>query len=187
MKVDVELEPFTPLLRPTYADAHAGAISEVRMEGYEFGHTYVWQGPDTACAGTSIMIGGCISSKPDSDVELQPESGFDQREPQAPAHAVYATTHYQTSRSRSVPEKSVDRSSCRPAMRRNAVPSAHSGGAFLGKGPAVSSTSLGAQMHEHLRAIVTVTDEPGQVGPNCRRLQLLLRTHRPGGNQTRYR
>ena len=45
MKVDVELEPFTPLLRPTYADAHAGAISEVRMEGYEFGHTYVWQGP----------------------------------------------------------------------------------------------------------------------------------------------
>ena len=46
MKVDVELEPFTPLLRPTYADAHAGAISEVRMEGYEFGHTYVWQGPD---------------------------------------------------------------------------------------------------------------------------------------------
>ena len=47
MKVDVELEPFTPLLRPTYADAHAGAISEVRMEGYEFGHTYVWQGPDT--------------------------------------------------------------------------------------------------------------------------------------------
>ena len=35
----------TPLLRPTYADAHAGAISEVRMEGYEFGHTYVWQGP----------------------------------------------------------------------------------------------------------------------------------------------
>ena len=46
MKVDVELEPFTPLLRPTYADAHAGAISEVRMEGYEFGHTYVWQGPE---------------------------------------------------------------------------------------------------------------------------------------------
>jgi hypothetical protein len=45
VKVDVELEPFTPLLRPTYADAHAGAISEVRMEGYEFGHTYVWQGP----------------------------------------------------------------------------------------------------------------------------------------------
>ena len=45
MKVDVELEPFTPLLLPTYADAHAGAISEVRMEGYEFGHTYVWQGP----------------------------------------------------------------------------------------------------------------------------------------------
>ena len=45
MRVDVELEPFTPLLRPTYADAHAGAISEVRMEGYEFGHTYVWQGP----------------------------------------------------------------------------------------------------------------------------------------------
>ena len=45
MKVDVELEPFTPLLRPTYADAHAGAISEVRMEGYEFGHTYVWSGP----------------------------------------------------------------------------------------------------------------------------------------------
>ena len=48
MKVDVELEPFTPLLRPTYADAHAGAISEVRMEGYEFGHTYVWQGPGTS-------------------------------------------------------------------------------------------------------------------------------------------
>ena len=48
MKVDVELEPFTPLLRPTYADAHAGAISEVRMEGYEFGHTYVWQGPDVS-------------------------------------------------------------------------------------------------------------------------------------------
>ena len=48
MKVDVELEPFTPLLRPTYADAHAGAISEVRMEGYEFGHTYVWQGPVAA-------------------------------------------------------------------------------------------------------------------------------------------
>ena len=47
MKVDVELEPFTPLLRPTYADAHAGAISEVRMEGYEFGHTYVWSGPAT--------------------------------------------------------------------------------------------------------------------------------------------
>ena len=48
MKVDVELEPFTPLLRPTYADVHAGAISEVRMEGYEFGHTYVWQarGPE---------------------------------------------------------------------------------------------------------------------------------------------
>ena len=45
MKVDVELKPFTPLLRPTYADAHAGAISEVRMEGYEFGHTYVWSGP----------------------------------------------------------------------------------------------------------------------------------------------
>ena len=45
MKVDVELEPFTPLLRPTYADAHAGAISEVRMEGYEFGHTCVCKGP----------------------------------------------------------------------------------------------------------------------------------------------
>ena len=96
-----------PPTKPTYADAHAGAISEVRISGYEFGHTYVWQGPDTACAGTSIMIGGCISSKPDSDVELQPKSGFDQREPQAPAHAVYATTHYQTSRSRSAPEKSV--------------------------------------------------------------------------------
>ena len=66
-------------------------------------------------------------------------------------------------------------------MRRNTVPSAHSGGSFLGKGPAVSSTSLGAQVHEYLRAIVTVTDEPGQVGPNCRRLQLLLRTHRSGG------
>ena len=34
-----------PPTKPTYADAHAGATSEVRMEGYEFGHTYVWQGP----------------------------------------------------------------------------------------------------------------------------------------------
>ena len=135
----------------------------------------------TACAGAA-SIGGCISSKPDrdSDVELQPESGFDQREPQAPAHAVYATTHYQTSRSRSAPdsEKSVGPLSTGDEAKQ--VPSAHSGGEFLGKGPAASSTSLGAQVHEYLRAIVTVTDEPGQVGPNCRRLQLLLRTHRSG-------
>ncbi len=57
MKVDVELEPFTPLLRPTYADAHAGAISEVRMEGYEFGHTYVWQGP---AQQPHCSMGSCI-------------------------------------------------------------------------------------------------------------------------------
>ena len=56
MKVDVELEPFTPLLRPTYADAHAGAISEVRMEGYEFGHTYVWQGPGLDQAEVTLYV-----------------------------------------------------------------------------------------------------------------------------------
>ena len=54
MKVDVELEPFTPLLRPTYADAHAGAISEVRMEGYEFGHTYVCKGPGPGRGGETL-------------------------------------------------------------------------------------------------------------------------------------
>ena len=58
MKVDVELEPFTPLLRPTYADAHAGAISEVRMEGYEFGHTYVWQGPGPAVTDRAHVPAG---------------------------------------------------------------------------------------------------------------------------------
>ena len=56
MKVDVELEPFTPLLRPTYADAHVGAISEVRMLGYEFGNTDVWSGP-----GDETTVFGCES------------------------------------------------------------------------------------------------------------------------------
>ena len=58
MKVDVELEPFTPLLRPTYADAHAGAISEVRMEGYEFGHTCVCKGPacNTISARSAVLL-----------------------------------------------------------------------------------------------------------------------------------
>ena len=60
MKVDVELEPFTPLLRPTYADAHAGAISEVRMEGYEFGHTYVWQGPEHASITEGNNLGSAV-------------------------------------------------------------------------------------------------------------------------------
>ena len=61
MKVDVELEPFTPLLRPTYADAHAGAISEVRMEGYEFGHTYVWQGPGPGALGLAPVVATAFS------------------------------------------------------------------------------------------------------------------------------
>ena len=131
----------------------------------------------TACAGAA-SIGGCISSKPDSNVELQPKSGF--RSKRAPSASACGVGDYPLPDLR---EPICPRKKRRPLStgdEANTVPSAHSGGAFLGKGPAASSTSLGAQVHEYLRAIVTVTDEPGQVGPNCRRLQLLLRTHRSG-------